>query len=60
MPPLHPRFRVAGTVAATPQRRDQLRHRLQVMDGAEFIDIGQHGTDAAGAGLEAFETQQRI
>src|ERR1700686_4721549 len=57
---LHPGLWVAGAVAAAPQRRHQARHGLQVMDRPEFIDMGQHGLDAAGAGLKALEAQQRV
>src|SRR5580658_8510287 len=56
----HPHFGIPGPVATAAQRRDQRRHRLQIMDGAEFVDVRQHGTDAARARLEAFEAQQRI
>src|SRR5580658_4791147 len=57
---LHPGFGIAGAVAATPQRRHQAGHGFQVMDRPEFVDMGQHGLDAAGAGLETFEAQQRV
>src|ERR1700675_4730836 len=54
---LHPGFGIAGAVAAAPQRRHQAGHGLQVMDRPEFVDMGQHGLDAAGAGFKAFEAQ---
>src|SRR6204780_455769 len=57
---LHPGFGVAGPVATAPQRRHQARHGLQVMDRPEFIDMGPHGLEAAGAALKSFEAQQRV
>src|SRR5580700_8084528 len=57
---LHPGLWVADAVAAAPQRRDQARHGLQIVNRPEFVDMGQHGLDAAGAGLESFEAQQWI
>src|ERR1700731_866906 len=57
---LHPGFGVAGAVAAAAERRHQAGHGFQVMDRPEFIDMGQHGFDAAGPGLESFEAQQRV
>src|SRR5580700_4487849 len=57
---LHPGFRIAGAVAAAPQRRHQAGHGLQVMDRPEFVDMGQHGLDAPRAGLKTFEAQQRV
>src|SRR5580693_6026429 len=57
---LHPRFGVAGPVAAAPERGDEAGHGLQIVDRPEFIDMGQHGLDAPRAGLKALEAQQRI
>src|SRR5580700_11338753 len=57
---LHPGFRIAGAVAAAPQRRHQAGHGLQVMDRPEFVDMRQHGFDAAGAGLKTLEAQQGV
>src|SRR5271155_1062375 len=59
-PLLHPGFGVGGAVAAARQRRHKPGHRFKIMDRTEFIDIRQHGADAAGARLKAFEAQQRI
>src|SRR3984957_7323824 len=57
---LHPGFGVAGPVAAAPQRGDEAGHGLQIMDRPEFVDMRQHGFDAAGASLKALEAQQRV
>src|SRR5580692_3851879 len=57
---LHPGLWVAGAVAAAAERRHQPGHRLQVMDRPEFVDMGQHGLDTAGAGFESLEAQERV
>src|SRR5262245_5453487 len=57
---LHPGFRVPCPPAAHLQRGDQIGDRVEIVDGAEFVYVRQHGLDAAGAGLEAIEAQQRI
>src|SRR6185312_7187828 len=53
----HPDLRVARAVVATRQRLHQLRHGFQIMDRAKFVDMRQHGLDAARPRLEAVEPQ---
>src|SRR5579859_667742 len=57
---LHPSLGVTGAAAAVLQCGDQAGHRFEIVDRAEFVDVGQHGADAAGARLETLEAKQRI
>src|SRR5262249_22604553 len=57
---LHPGFRVACPPAAHLQRSNQVGDRIEIVDRAKLVDMRQHGPEAAGAGLETVEAQQRI
>src|SRR6185312_5585863 len=57
-PQPQPRIDVLGRVPG--QRLHQFRHRLQIVDRPQFVNMRQHGFYAAGARFETLETQQRI
>src|ERR1051325_3869426 len=40
------------------QRAHQICHRLQIVDRPQFINMGQHGAHAFGAGFKSLEAQQ--
>src|SRR5579862_420880 len=56
----HPGFRIACLVAPALECRHQRCHRVEIVNGAEFVDMREHGADAAGARLETLEAQQRV
>src|SRR4029453_17316925 len=57
--PSQPGFRVHMT-AMFRQRLAEVRHGLQIVYRAQFVNMRQHHPNAAGLGLEARKPQQRI
>src|SRR5438477_4722110 len=57
---IQPSLRIACPCALFRKRVHQIRHRLEVVDRAQLIDVRQHRADAPGLGLEAREAQQGV
>src|SRR5437764_366560 len=55
-----PCLRVARPRVGCRERTHEIGHRLQIVDRAQFVNVGQHGADAFCPRLEAGEAQQRI
>src|SRR5437588_4034950 len=55
-----PCLRVARPRVGCRERAHEVGHRLQIVDRAQFVNVGQHGADAFCPRLEAGEAQQRI
>src|SRR5262245_62253133 len=57
---VQPSLRIAAVAGLGGQRANQLRHRFEIMDRPQLVDMRQQGADAFRLGLETGETQQRI
>src|SRR6185312_12128432 len=57
---VQPAARIGGARGILVQRGAQVRQRVEIVNGAELVDIRQHGAYAPRLRLETVETQQRI
>src|SRR6185312_5923226 len=55
-----PELRIVILRRKTRQRTHQFRHRVEIMNRPQFVDMRQHDLDAPRARLKALEAQQRI